>query len=377
MMPRARRHDPTIPAHIDQKAIPAGVYWDRSGKGRWFRFVTKDGKPKRETLAGREAKLSELHAMVESANAARGTVAWVLGEFHDSTDFRKLAAGTKRDYGFTRTAVETFPTKLGLPLGKLKVALLSRTVIQRIVEKIAKGGHPTKANKVLRYLRRCFSWGCNHLGLKDNPGEGVTAVQERQRRRLPSEAVYAAVRDFAQRQGALKAHTQGSVAPYLWIVMELSYLLRLRGIETITLTEASADAEGIQTNRRKRSRDNVVEWNPRLRAVWDAALLLRKTTMERKRTPEALRPQERIVFVAQDGNPLSKSGLDTAWQRLMAMGIREGVWTADQRFGLHDLKRKGGTDTAGNSAEKRDALGVTEAMMPVYDHSVPRVKPSA
>lgn len=47
------------------------------------------------------------------------------------------------------------------------------------------------------------------------------------------------------------------------------------------------------------------------------------------------------------------------------------------RFSLHDLKRKGGTDTPGNRAEKQDALGVSEAMMNVYDKSVPRVKPSA
>jgi len=50
---------------------------------------------------------------------------------------------------------------------------------------------------------------------------------------------------------------------------------------------------------------------------------------------------------------------------------------AEDRFSLHDLKRKGGTDTVGTRAEKQDALGVSEAMMKVYDKSVPRVKPSA
>ena len=50
---------------------------------------------------------------------------------------------------------------------------------------------------------------------------------------------------------------------------------------------------------------------------------------------------------------------------------------AEDRFSLHDLKRKGGTDTVGTRAEKQDALGVSEAMMKRYDKSVPRVKPSA
>ena len=50
---------------------------------------------------------------------------------------------------------------------------------------------------------------------------------------------------------------------------------------------------------------------------------------------------------------------------------------AEDRFSLHDLKRKGGTDTVGTRAVKQDALGVSEAMMKVYGKSVPRVKPSA
>ncbi|MBU8975488.1 hypothetical protein JI752_004980 [Lysobacter sp. MMG2] len=56
--------------------------------------------------------------------------------------------------------------------------------------------------------------------------------------------------------------------------------------------------------------------------------------------------------------------------------IEAGAITEGQRFSPHDLKRKGGTDTTGNRAEKQDALGVSEAMMKVYDKSVPKVRPS-
>jgi hypothetical protein len=64
-------------------------------------------------------------------------------------------------------------------------------------------------------------------------------------------------------------------------------------------------------------------------------------------------------------------------QRLIKAAIRDGVIIDEQRFSLYDLKRKGGTDIAGNVAEKQTALGVSPAMMKVYDLSVPRVKPSA
>lgn len=49
----------------------------------------------------------------------------------------------------------------------------------------------------------------------------------------------------------------------------------------------------------------------------------------------------------------------------------------EDRFSPHDLKRKGVTDTQGTGAEKKDAAGLSEAMMKTYDKSVPTVKPSA
>ncbi|HHW4679393.1 MAG TPA: hypothetical protein ACQGQH_08145 [Xylella sp.] len=82
------------------------------------------------------------------------------------------------------------------------------------------------------------------------------------------------------------------------------------------------------------------------------------------------------MFLSEDGEPLTKSGLDSAMQRLMRRAIEDGVINEAQRFGLHDLKRKGVTDTVGTKAEKQDAAGLTEAMMTVYDFSVPVVKPS-
>ncbi|MDR1075268.1 MAG: hypothetical protein LBL59_02905 [Xanthomonadaceae bacterium] len=93
--------------------------------------------------------------------------------------------------------------------------------------------------------------------------------------------------------------------------------------------------------------------------------------------PTEINPDRRLVFLAETGDSLSKSGLDGAFQRLMLAAIKEGVITEDQRFGLHDLKRKGVTDTPGTKHDKQDAAGLTEAMMTIYDQSVPVVKPSA
>ena len=71
-----------------------------------------------------------------------------------------------------------------------------------------------------------------------------------------------------------------------------------------------------------------------------------------------------MLFLAEGGEPLSKSGLDTAWQRLVHLAMHEGVLASEDRFS--HVKRKGGTDAVGN-AEKQGVLGVSAAMMKAYD----------
>jgi len=375
---RARKFNPSIPGHIDQHSIPTGVYWDASGRGRWYIFVEKEGRPSRETIAGPNARLSDLHRIIEEGKGgpAHGTVAWVLAQFEASSKFASLSAGTQKDYKSCRKTVEQFPTAIGIKLGAFVASRLTQTNIQRMLEKIVKQGTPSKANHVLRYLRRVFKWAGPHLGLKDNPAKGIEQAQERKRRRLPSQQVYDAVVTYARERGAYTPHSKGSQPPYLWIVAELSYLCRLRGIETNTLVEAQGEKDGLRTDRRKGSRNNIVEWTPRLQTAWDAALAYRKSIIAKRGQPEQLLPENRMLFLSEDGEPLTKSGLDSAWQRLIHATIKDNIITEEQRFSLHDLKRKGGTDTAGNVADKQTALGVSEAMMKVYDLSVPRVKAS-
>lgn len=375
MAPRARKHDSTIPAHIDQAKIPTGVYWDRTGRGRWFVIDRTGDKPARKTIAGPTAKLSDLHAMVEPAVGV-GTVEWLSREYQASAKFKKLAKRTREDYEYSGDVLLAMQSPMG-KFGQLRANSIRNVHLQWLIDKLDDAGTPTKANKVLRYSRLLFRWGVNRGKVQNNPAQGLESAQERKQQRYPETMVYMALLKYAQERGALKGRTKGSVAPYLPYVMEIGYLCRLRGIETTTLTEAHGEKEGLRTNRRKGSRDNLVAWSPRLRGAWDGALALRRSILEGQKLPEKIRPDERVVFLNEQGEPLPKSTLDTAWQRLIKKAIKDGVITEAQRFSPHDLKRKGGTDTEGNRAEKQDALGVSEAMMKVYDKSVPTVKPSA
>ncbi|QAU22852.1 integrase [Dyella sp. M7H15-1] len=371
---RKRKHEPTIPGHIDQKKIPKGIYWDRRDKV-WY-TIQHTPKARRQRVTGPNALLSELHKISEELSGVnKKSLAWLLEQFHGSRQFKELAARTQANYTYLARITKATTTAIG-PLGTLDVARMTPEFWQRLVDRIA-NDTPTQANQILRYVRRVFRWGVNRGHCNHNPAQGVEQAKERQQRRLPAAEVYARVLQFAQARGERAAHSEGSVAPYLWIAMELAYLLRLRGIEVITLTDANASQEGVTTNRRKGSRDNVVRWSPRLRSVWDAAVAYRKQAVTKHARPTPLLPRDHFLLVSQKGTPLRKSSLDTAWQRLMITAMREGILTAEQRFSLHDLKRKGITDTPGTRADKQLASGHRDqSMLDVYDLSLPVVDPS-
>lgn len=384
---RPRKPAPNFPKHLlqDLAKIPRGMIWAPSGQGRWY--VLEDvpgGRPRKVTVAHADARLSDLHAIAESraGSSARGTVDFLSEQFQQSQVFRKLAPATQRDYRICAAILKA------RPIGALMVDRVKPHHVQRLVDAIAEGkpesrpgagdavpGYPSKAAHVLRYLRRLCAWGIQRGHCATNPGRGVQAPEERAVAKVPTRAVMARVVAFARERGARKAHTAGSCPPYLAPAMELAYGIRLRGIEVTTLTDAHHLEAGIRSNRRKGSLDNITKWNPRLRAAWDEAVAIRRranlTRDGREKRPVPLRAEDRILLVAQDGTPLRKGALDKAWQALMALAIREGVITPEERFTLHGLKHRGVSDTPGNRAAKKDASGhATEAAFNIYDHEL-------
>jgi site-specific recombinase XerD len=395
-MGRPRKHNPTIPEHIDQTKLPAGIYWDQTGNGRWY--VLEDhpeGGTNKKTVAGRKARLSELHEIVEqrSGGEVRGTVAYVIKQFQESTEYAALSANTRKDYNYCADVAAEYITKSGQPLTDMQVDRLTTPATQKVNETLSKGkaesrpgardaipGRPSKAAHLLRFLRRLFDWGRRHGHCKTNPAEGVKLARERKRKRMPEHEAYAAVLKFAQERGAFKAHTKGSLPPYLWPLMEIAYLCRMRGIEVVRLTDAHASDVGIRVRRVKGSNDNVVRWTPRVRAAWDYAVSLRASILARESNrsrPVPIRPQDRYLFITQSGTPLSKAGLDNAFQDLMRAAIETGVIAEQDRFNLHGLKHRGITDTAGNKGDKKSASGhKTDAALEEYDHEIPTVDPA-
>jgi hypothetical protein len=58
------------------------------------------------------------------------------------------------------------------------------------------------------------------------------------------------------------------------------------------------------------------------------------------------------MFLTESGTPLTKAGLDNAWQDLITAAIEAEVIAREQRFTLHGLQHRGITDTKEESREQ-------------------------
>ncbi len=379
---RKRKFNPEIPGHIDQGSLPRGLYWE---DGRWYVLSPHPegvGRIK-TTVANGNARLSDLHAIMEArgGGSLRGSLDHLTEIFKKSSEYLDLSTKSRQGYEYCAAKACGYLLRDGRLLGQQRVEQLSVPVLQRVVETLATGrpaigklpgipATPAAANRVASYLRRLFAWGIRHGHCTANPADGIRKVREKRDARMPDHDSFDAVLRFARTCASRQAHTAGSCPPYLPAVMVLAYAVRLRGIEVNTLTDAHLQTEGIRSNRRKGSRDNVTLWTKDLRAAVKWLQSYRDERMQAHGRPVPIKPEQRCLLVSESGTPLTKSALDSAWQRLVRRAIAEGVIDKDQRFALHGLKHRGITD----SEDKGAGGHVTEAMRQLYDHSVPVVR---
>lgn len=371
-MPRQRKHDPSIPDHIDQRKLPTGCYWNRRDRN-WY--TLRDGR-RSKPIAGADALLSDLHKAMELAQGAdSSTLDYMLGKFEESGQFKnEISEATRTDYRYCRGVLQRHATKLGVSFAYLRRAAITPPLIQRLVNDIAKA-FPTKANHVKRYLSVAYQWGVLNGYADTNVAQGVRQAKEKKAHRMPEEDTARAVIAFLRARGAMPSRRKGSVPPYVWAVAEIAYRCRMRSVEVRNLTDANRTDAGIIVKRVKGSDGNLTTWCPELTEAWGwlvsrrARIWLKKPSFR----AQALRP----LVVSEDGAALSKSALNSAWRRSMAAAIEAGVIDTDSRFGLHGLKHRGVTDTAGGKAKKKEASGhKTDAMLNLYDHEIPTVQPA-
>ncbi|UOF16605.1 hypothetical protein IEQ11_08160 [Lysobacter capsici] len=178
---------------------------------------------------------------------------------------------------------------------------------------------------MLRYLRRLCAWGIRHGHCQNNPGRGVKQTKERKKRQFPKDQAYVSLVAFARERGQLKPHSKGSQPPYLAAVAEIAFSCRLRGVEVCDLNDADILKEGLQNRRRKGSLTNITAWNPRLLAAVAELQARRSALISAKKGVTPMRAENRPLLYGEDGAPLARSSLHSAWKRLVAAAVVAGV----------------------------------------------------
>jgi len=322
--------------------LPPYVYL---AKGRYIlRTYDPETRRQREArLCAGNATLAEVWAAYESRTAPRDheTFRWLSRLYQASPQFSTLSPHTRRDYESYHRRICAMELADGRLLGELPLAAWTAPLIQRWQDRRAKDA-PVGVNREKSYISRVFAWGVARGHVVDNPARHVPRVREHARTRYVTDSEYATVAELAAESGS----------PYLVPVMELAYLLRARLAEVLDLQRTHLTDEGIYLHRRKGSRDSLIGWTPRMRAVVEVALAMHGKIASR------------YVIAGSDYGRMKESTVQTAWQRLMR------GWTGE-RFTIHDLKAKGITDTTG---DKLAASGHRDPrMLAVYDRLPSRV----
>ena len=376
---RKRRFNPDIPAHIDQKKLPRRCYWDRKGKFWYTLYTDHQGKTKYEKLADRNARMSDLYLRIEELNGIdRATFAWIADEYFKSDRFKRLTARTKSDYVYCHDVICSYQTRLKKPLSQIPLSYWTPPFVQQLVDKLTSTRGPSAAKHIRGFVRLVFAWAKIRGHVKENPALGMDMPKERKRQRVPTHRAYGRLLRLAKINGTYGQKSSGSCPHYIWPVMVIEYQCRLRGVECRNLTDYDLTEDGLRVDRRKGSSTNITRWNDELRQAIDYLMTAREAIWSRKKRPHPMDPRKRPLIVNTMGERLNRQAYSSAWQRFIRGALEDGVITPEERFSLHDLKRKGITDTPGTQADKMDASGHKDPrMMDVYDKSIKTVDPTS
>ena len=300
--------------------LPKYVY----RKGNWYVYRPyvdgRMGKPVPLVRIG--ASMSDVWAALEQLQDNAGpTVRAMMTRYLEEN--HRLAARTRRDYRAHVERLAETPLRGGRCFGDADPDSVTRQAIRQYLDRHS--DTPTAANRRIQFLKAAYSWALERGRVRDNPCQGVRLHTTPGRDRYVTDAEYEAVLQIAKEWAAAGRY------PYLWIMMELAYLLRARRAEVTALRRSMVEANVIAWPRSKGSRPERTAITPRLRHAINAAKRLEADIAS-------------AWLVHRRGQPITKNAFDSAWQRLMHAALEGGHLT--QRFTYHDIKARGVSDHA-------------------------------
>ncbi|MFC1843278.1 tyrosine-type recombinase/integrase [Thermodesulfobacteriota bacterium] len=277
----------------------------------------------------------------------KNTLSYLSTEYQSSKRLLKLAPTTQRKYGQLLEQILNHPIKINKDpaiLGDLKPDQLTKPMLRKIVDnrldmyrETGKKGE-VQVNRQFAVLSSMLTWAIQYvedLNIIHNPCFGIERIKEHAKSRYVTDEEY-------QTQYKIAAQ----VADYLPVFFEHAYLLASRGIEVRSLKLSDITEDGYKVHRRKGSKDNIINWSPRLHAAHHEALKLKS-----KRKMGSI-----YLIPSTTGRMLTQNTLQAAMQRLKKKmkekGLEKIYWT------VHDLKRKGISDAKdkGIGGHKSEAM---------------------
>jgi site-specific recombinase XerC len=366
--PGRTRSSAHTPKHINPDKLPDRVWFNPSGQGRWLIAYYDDCKKrKHKRLCGPDATLSEIWQATEAAQIKQAeTFASLTHDFEQTHIWKKLSPLTQKDYQNCRLTIINRPTSTGklgdIPLNKWTIGLIRKYRDKRAEES------ESRANKELSYIKRVFAWAYEYEKVPSNPATGIKKIS------IPPRQHYAEDKDY----NYLISIAQQSNYWYLAYAMELAYLCRMRMCEVLDLTDANELPEGLLVKRRKGSKTNITEWQPRLKTLWEQLKQKRADILNHRHQPHPIHANQRHLFISErTGDKIDISTLQTAMNRVTAQAEAQAKQTGVtfNRFTFHDLKRRGISDTPANERMASSGHRSPE-MMKVYAVKPDIVKPT-
>ena len=199
----------------------------------------------------------------------------------------------------------------------------------------------TQARLHIQLIRAAWNWGLERYELPVNPCAGIKMPPPASRKQFWSDKQY---------RTALKVASEMRT-PYMYAVMELQYLQGARFGEVQGIRISDCGDDGIHLKRSKGSKDEITEWTPRLRAVYDLC---------RSMHASAPTPIDGgYLLHNKDGSQITNSQYKNSCKRIKVRCKALGVDIDDLHF--HDIKANAAMDRSDN-----DVGHMTEAMRRRY-----------
>jgi integrase len=325
---------------VTRDELPRGVF----AKGRWFYFVTAEGKKR---VWHKLSRISDGLPAMYSALAAKKTELAQPPEGFGPMPFL-IAQWEREEMPSLDPKVQKVEQQRGRVIADAFVEFLPDQVdAPACIDFLKQFRHmPRTFNAYRAKLRELmrFAEAKGRRPAGSNPTQAIKTMRCPPRDRYITDSELRRIKVAAMRWDSGKQAIDTRSGPMLCALIDMAYLTGQAIGDLLQLEWKDLRADGIFFARGKVEKTTgakvLIEWTPKLRDVERRLKALRK---ERRAFGSA-------VFVRQDGQPLTYWGASSAWQR-----ARERAGITDCTF--HDLKAKALTDK-----EDREGMRAAQAM---------------